>query len=43
MEPEYDHTLVVLRETLGIDAVATLMAAGATMTEEQAVEEALVL
>jgi predicted ATPase/DNA-binding XRE family transcriptional regulator len=43
MEPEYDHALVVLRETLGIDAVATLMAAGATMTEEQAVEEALVL
>jgi predicted ATPase/DNA-binding XRE family transcriptional regulator len=40
---EYDRALVVLRETLGIDSVATLMAAGATMTEEQAVEEALVL
>ena len=39
-EHAYDRAVVALREVLGADAVANLMAEGATMTEEQAVEEA---
>ena len=40
---EYDQVLVVLRDALGTDMVMALMVAGATMTEEQAVEEALAI
>ncbi len=40
-QPEYDWVVAVLREALGTDTVETLMAAGALMTEEQAVGEAL--
>jgi predicted ATPase/transcriptional regulator with XRE-family HTH domain len=40
---EYDQVLVVLRDALGTDMVTALMVAGATMTEEQAVEEALAI
>ena len=36
-----DQTFGALREVLGADAVADLMAEGATMTQEQAVTEAL--
>ena len=36
----YDRALTLLRETLGADAVTSLMAEGATMTEEQAVDVA---
>jgi hypothetical protein len=39
--PEYDRTLAVLCDSLGADAVAKLMVAGALMTEEEAVEEEL--
>jgi hypothetical protein len=38
--PQYERVLAVLRETLGSDALAKLMAAGATMNADQAVEEA---
>ncbi len=41
--PIYDRTLTALREAIGGEAVATLMAEGAAMTEEQAVQEALAL
>jgi tetratricopeptide (TPR) repeat protein len=37
---EYDRALNALREALGADAVAKLMDEGATLTEEQAVEDA---
>jgi predicted ATPase/transcriptional regulator with XRE-family HTH domain len=40
-QPEYDQALSVLHNALGTDAVASLLAEGATMTEEQAVELAL--
>lgn len=36
-----DRTFGALRDALGADAVADLMAEGATMTQEQAVTEAL--
>jgi predicted ATPase/transcriptional regulator with XRE-family HTH domain len=39
-DPQYDRIISALRESLRADAVAKLMAAGATMTEEQAVEAA---
>jgi predicted ATPase/transcriptional regulator with XRE-family HTH domain len=39
-EQGYDRALAGLREALGADAMAGFMAEGATMTEEQAVEEA---
>ena len=41
VEPEYDQALAVLRDALGTDRATALLAAGATMTEEQAVEAAL--
>jgi hypothetical protein len=41
--PVYDRTLTALRAAIGAEAVAKLMAEGAVMTEEQAVEEALAL
>jgi predicted ATPase/DNA-binding XRE family transcriptional regulator len=41
MEWQYGRVISALRESLGADAVARLMAEGASMTEEQAVEEAL--
>ncbi len=37
-QQEYDRVLNVLRDALGADALGKLMAAGAAMTEEQAVE-----
>jgi predicted ATPase/transcriptional regulator with XRE-family HTH domain len=40
---EYDQVVVVLRDALGTDTVTELMVAGATMTEGQAVEEALAI
>ena len=42
-QPQYDRVLAVLRETLGADALARLMAEGAAATEEQAVDVALAL
>jgi predicted ATPase len=36
---EYDRVVDVLQETIGADEVARLMAAGAAMTEDQAIEE----
>ena len=39
-EHAYDRAVAALREVLGADAVTSLMLEGATMTEEQAVEEA---
>jgi predicted ATPase/transcriptional regulator with XRE-family HTH domain len=39
-DPQYDRIISALRESLGADAVAKLMAMGATMTEEQAIEAA---
>ena len=39
-DQEYDQALAVLRNALGAEAVAKLMAEGAAMTEEQAVGEA---
>ena len=42
-EPEYARVLGVLREAMGIDAVAEFMASGAAMTEEQALEEMLLI
>ena len=39
-EQEYDRAHAVLRDAIGADAVARLMAEGATMTEERAIEEA---
>ena len=41
MEWQYGRVISALRESLGADAVARLMAEGAAMTEEQAVEAAL--
>jgi predicted ATPase/DNA-binding XRE family transcriptional regulator len=41
--PFYERTLMALRAAIGAEAAAKLMAEGAAMTEEQAVEEALVL
>jgi predicted ATPase len=38
-EPEYARVLAVLREALSADTLAKLMASGAAMTEEQAIEE----
>ncbi len=38
---QYDGMLAMLRDALGTDAVAALMADGVSMTQEQAVEEAL--
>ncbi len=40
-EQGYDLAVASLREVIGADAVARFMAEGATMTQEQAVEEAL--
>ena len=40
-EQEYDRVLAVLRDAMGAELVANLMADGAAMTEDQAVEEAL--
>ena len=40
-EQAYDRAVAVLRETLSADVVTNLMAEGAAMTEEQAVEKAL--
>ena len=42
-QPQYDRALAVLRETLGADALANLMAEGAAATEEEAVDAALAL
>ena len=42
-QPQYERALAVLRETLGADALANLMAEGAAMTQEQAIETALAL
>jgi protein-L-isoaspartate O-methyltransferase len=42
-QQEYDRILVALRGPLGPQALADLMAAGAAMTEDQAVEAALSL
>jgi hypothetical protein len=42
-EPYYHRALAVLRDALGDDTVAKLVAEGAAITEEQAVEEALTL
>jgi tetratricopeptide (TPR) repeat protein len=39
-EQGYDRALTVLRETIGADAVASFMAEGAKLSEEQAVQEA---
>lgn len=41
--PIYERTLTALREAIGAEAAAKLMAEGAAMTEEEAVEEALAL
>jgi hypothetical protein len=41
MEWQYGRVIFALRESLGADAVARLMAEGAAMTEEQVVEAAL--
>ncbi len=40
---EYERVTAVLHEVLGTEAVATLMAAGAAITEEQASEEAFAI
>jgi predicted ATPase/transcriptional regulator with XRE-family HTH domain len=40
-QQEYDRVLALLRDALGADAVAKLMAEGTALTEEQAVEETL--
>ncbi len=40
-QPEYDRILAALRDGMGADATAKLMAEGGTMTEEQVVAEAL--
>ena len=37
-QQEYDRVLAALRDAIGTDEVATLMAAGAAMTEDQAIE-----
>lgn len=39
--PMYDRALIALREAVGADMAARLVAEGAAMPEEQAVEEAL--
>jgi hypothetical protein len=41
-QPEYDRVLAVLRDALGADAIAKLMAAAATTTEEHTVEDSFV-
>jgi predicted ATPase len=41
--PQYERALAVLLELLGSDALAKLMAAGATMSEDQAFEEAFAI
>ena len=41
--PQYERVLAVLRETLGSDVLAKLMAAGATMNADRAVEEAFAI
>jgi non-specific serine/threonine protein kinase len=40
---EYDRALVVLRDAIGADELTRLMAAGATMTEDEAVAQAQAL
>jgi hypothetical protein len=40
-QQEYERTMDVLRNTLGEKSLVDLMAAGSTMTEEEAVAEAL--
>ena len=40
VQQEYDRALAALRDALEADALAKEMAAGASMTEDQAVEEA---
>jgi len=42
-QPQYDRALVALREAVGDDELTKLMAEGAELTEEQAVEAALEL
>jgi predicted ATPase/DNA-binding XRE family transcriptional regulator len=42
-QPQYDRALAVLRETLGADALANLMAEGTALSEEQVVDAALAL
>ena len=42
-QPQYERILAVLRETLGADALVNLRAEGATMNEDQAVEEAFAI
>ena len=41
--PQYERVLAVLRCAMGVDVVANLMAEGAAMTQEQAIETALAL
>ena len=40
-QPQHERVLAKLRDAMGADKLAALMAAGLAMTEEQAVEEAL--
>jgi hypothetical protein len=41
--PLYDRAMSAMRDAIGADALAKLMAEGAAMTEEQAVEAALAM
>jgi predicted ATPase/DNA-binding XRE family transcriptional regulator len=41
--PEYDSALELLRDAIGADVVARLMAAGASMTEDEAIAQTLAL
>ena len=43
VQPQHDQALAALHDALGTDAVASLLAEGARMTENQAVEAALAL
>ena len=43
LEPEYERGLAVLRGAIGADVLTKLMAAGATMTEDEAIDQARAL
>ena len=43
VQPQHDQALAALHDALGTDAVDSLLAEGARMTENQAVEAALAI
>ena len=43
MQPERDRALALLRDAIGADELAKLMGAGATMDQDEAIEQAYAL